>query len=265
MMKKNCLSLILLLAVLGILSTPSPAKADRWGVSTWTEITYTNLDQTAWEIQYSGDPNLKEGVTSSHDSANLILGEAEAWAQLQAGGITPVLKARSEFGIYNLVEPGINVQEMAYARARAQEVYLYTGTESKEFTLTMYLNGSLQGADASLLGSIIAKLGSDVYELENPILGSAYSQLDETGEASESFTFTINPGDFFTVISTLTTSVGQMSEADAYNSLSMSFSDPTGLIPQSTPSTTTVPLPAAVWLFGTGLLGLFSIRRKIGK
>ena len=75
---------------------------------------------------------------------------------------------------------------------------------------------------------------------------------------TDSLTFTVNPGDSFMVHAELTTTAFDGS-VNAMNTFSMDFTDDTGL---QAASIAPVPVPAAVWLFVSGVLGLLSISRR---
>ena len=88
-----------------------------------------------------------------------------------------------------------------------------------------------------------------------------------------SLSFDVMPGDEFLIWASLDVeAVGAGAIADARNTLTMEFFDATGkviddssiLIAEAMADVGVVPLPAAVWLFGTALLGLvgFAKRRK---
>ena len=88
-----------------------------------------------------------------------------------------------------------------------------------------------------------------------------------------SLSFDVMPGDEFLIWASLDVeAVGAGAIADARNTLTMDFFDATGkviddssiLIAEAMADVGVVPLPAAVWLFGTALLGLvgFAKRRK---
>ena len=73
----------------------------------------------------------------------------------------------------------------------------------------------------------------------------------------KSLSFDVSAGETFIIFGELhANSWG--GTADAFNTLQMNFTDDTYI----SAAVTTVPLPAAAWLFGSGLLGLLGISRK---
>ena len=67
----------------------------------------------------------------------------------------------------------------------------------------------------------------------------------------------LNPGDELFVWARLDAKASGGAYADAYNTLTMSFGDGSNIVAGSV-----VPVPPAVWLFGSGLIGLIGIARR---
>ncbi|MGB7933244.1 MAG: VPLPA-CTERM sorting domain-containing protein, partial [Gammaproteobacteria bacterium] len=81
-----------------------------------------------------------------------------------------------------------------------------------------------------------------------------------TSDLNDQLQITLNNGDEFYVLAALTAAAdGTESIADAFSTFGMNFNT-TQLVPAAV-----VPLPAAVWLFGSGLLGLIGISRRMKK
>lgn len=91
-------------------------------------------------------------------------------------------------------------------------------------------------------------------------LGRSSLRLDlNAGQQTktDSIAITLNPGDEIFVWAGLEAGGTRDGFGDAFNTLTMSYSDDTGLAP-----TGVIPVPAAVWLFGSGLLGLAALARR---
>lgn len=95
--------------------------------------------------------------------------------------------------------------------------------------------------------------------------GLRWSNLFNDGSSpslTDTLSFTVNAGESFGIYADL--SAGSfMGTADAFNTLTLDFTtvDPNGDLSAIAPLTS-IPLPAAVWLFGSGLVGLFGFARK---
>lgn len=77
------------------------------------------------------------------------------------------------------------------------------------------------------------------------------------------FTFSVVAGESFGIFAEL--SAGSFRGfADAFSTLTMGFEDDEFITAVNTPSMSVVPVPAAVWLFGTALLGLAGFTRRKG-
>ena len=104
--------------------------------------------------------------------------------------------------------------------------------------------------------------------LQTPIgnpLGSLSLDInpDAPSPVSGDMSFTLNPGDVFTLYAYLNADTSSWgAESDAYHSLTMDVDHPEMLAPQRW----AVPVPASAWLLGSGLAYLVSlVRKKKGK
>jgi len=82
---------------------------------------------------------------------------------------------------------------------------------------------------------------------------------DGTHSLTDSVSFDIAAGDTFTIYAELK-AVTFGGHADAFSTLGMTFDDISNLAALGPMSA--VPVPAAVWLFGSGLLGLIGVARR---
>ncbi len=97
---------------------------------------------------------------------------------------------------------------------------------------------------------------------DNP--GLNYSNLINRGSdpvVLDIFTFSVVAGENFGIFAEL--SAGSFRGfADAFSTLTLGFEDDEFISAVNTPSMSVVPLPAAVWLFGTALLGIAGFSRR---
>lgn len=162
------------------------------------------------------------------------------------------------------------------ATAFGSQGYTYTGTDPFMFTLDYNLHGSV-GANPTgsinnneLRADVAILIGNDLewypsfatlvyevaYNLDRVAVDSLFITEGIDTNTSGSISFELNSGDEFYVIG----SMGARSVdgfADGWNTLSFNFEDDTGLVAVSA-----VPVPAAVWLFASGIVGLASIARR---
>ncbi len=193
---------------------------------------------------------------------------ARASADLATVGYLPELR----------VETFAGENRGGFAEAFAIQGFTYDGIDPFSFTLNYNLHGSVSAnptgslsnnqlrADvAILIGSDLeyyADFGTLVYEiafgLENVGTDSLFITSGSDVNTSGSMTFDLNPGDDFYIV----TSMGARSVdgfADGWGTFTMTFDDDTGL---TAATVSAVPVPAAVWLFASGLIGLAGIARR---
>ena len=94
--------------------------------------------------------------------------------------------------------------------------------------------------------------------------GLSFSNLFNGGSSPlllDTLTFTVGAGETFGILATLSAGSFQ-GTADAFNTLSLEFEDDSGIRALTIPDVGQVPLPAAVWMFGAGLLGLLGFTQK---
>jgi len=208
-----------------------------------------------------------EGITNTGvSSVSGFRGDASASAQLTGGLNTPVLKAKSEFGVQG---------------------YTYNGPDGS-LTLNIDLDGLVTDLDSD---PIETKVFMEVvlYDTENfyftshrPTLdfeagatpltqndideseASVLLQLDYSNPTNDSGQISIDvvTGDEFYIWAFLraeSESGLNIASADAFNTGTMNFLGNPDLVAAS-PSA--IPVPAAIWLFGSGFIGLAGLARR---
>jgi len=167
------------------------------------------------------------------------------------------------------------------AEAYAFQTYQNTSSSSQTFTINLSLHGVVTNSPTSrLLSDIGIYAGTSMSSNASDCVGGYGGYLsgfntfmcgDNIGETRlridsgtqtvlDTLSFTIAAGETFTTYSTLEAlTVG--GSVNALNTLNINFDDTTNLKALGEmPSP--VPVPAAVWLFGSGLLGLIGVTRR---
>lgn len=166
-----------------------------------------------------------------------------------------------------------NTDGIAKASSWGLNTYTYAGA-STTITLDINLTGMLSNP-----GSAFTNIEADVYIINpNDLFGMPFTNISAffgegvfpitqtsvsigdalTTSATDSLSITLNDGDEFAVWALLYIGGGNGGQVQAMNSLDLTFSNNTGL---SSPASV-VPVPAAIWLFASGLLGLVGIARR---
>jgi hypothetical protein len=211
------------------------------------------------------------------------LPEYKAEAGLGGSSFTPLLKALAS-------NPNsINPDDRTSSTAEAYQRFQNTSGSQLDVTLTISLDADFTstgpGADSYALADVYVYGGSAFEIIDSPIcgngrlgqsmmLGDAYlcgqrfdranmfleadpTQPTSSGSLVRDLLFSIAPGEFIGVYGILRANAVDGS-SDAFNTLSMAFDD----ISQANLQAASIPVPAAAWLFGSGLLGLISIARR---
>jgi hypothetical protein len=229
-------------------------------------VSTTSINCTSYCDSFTVDGGEYINSASATDNAY-----ATATASADYAGTSsylPTLKASAS--------SGSNTQAGAYAFGA--QGYTYAGADTT-ITLDFNLHGSVSdnatGSADNFVDAYIAVIvgnslnwdpyfGTLVYE-DAPNLGynvpgvqSLFitSGLDQN--APGSITFDVTNGMNFYVVASMN-ALSQNGYADASHTLTMNFNDDTGL---TAASVSTVPVPAAAWLFGSGLIGLFGVARR---
>jgi hypothetical protein len=202
-------------------------------------------------------------------------GTISSSVELQGGLSIPILKAKAA---------SVDADGWVSAMAMGIQGYQFTGSDNTTISL-----------DSGLTGSVINTSGSDVTGLSvgvwlimddpavvfptvttmsdlllqialMPVVDSFSWEDLSTGVVDRSTTttdtldqlqLTLNNGDEFYVLAALTAAADGMSAvADSFSTFEMGFNT-TELVPA-----TVVPVPAAAWLFCSGLIGLIGISRR---
>jgi hypothetical protein len=175
------------------------------------------------------------------------------------------------------VKASADVGKRGSANARGIQGYTYNGADTT-ITLDFNLHGSVgsnpSGYERNVLSTDIAVLtgslfgwtqdfGTLLYESFGTTLVETKSVFISSGldqNVSDSITFDVTDGLEFYVVAFMSASSAN-GFADASSTLSLQFQNDTGL---SAAAVSAVPVPATVWLFGSGLIGLMGVaRRKI--
>lgn len=217
-----------------------------------------------------------QGIASSElSSINETRGSASASAALSGGLSTPVLKAKSAA---NAILKG------AFSSAFALQGYTYNGP-GETLTLNINLNGvindpEMDASDTNVSLDVVlyqtnpfifftshrptleAEAGAKPLKQPNNSEASLRLQLDWTNPTSASGSISLNvaTGDEFYLYALLganSKSGTNSTSADAFNTGTMSFLGNPNLVAAGV-----VPVPAAMWLFGSGLIGLVGIARR---
>ncbi|MDB4517021.1 VPLPA-CTERM sorting domain-containing protein [Crocinitomicaceae bacterium] len=209
-----------------------------------------------------------EFSASAFTSLSNADGTGQTSANLSGSSLLPVLGAEGFSGSNSRID----------SWAVGMLGYTYMGATSTTISLDIALDGERGGTtnpfDAWVNSNVAVILGdvndffthyeTFIFEVVPGTpglseLGTSNLSLDlnvglqtKTG----SIGFTLNPGDEFFVWAGLNAGGIRDGFGDAFNTLSMSYSDDTGISPS------VVPVPAAFWLFGSGLLGLIGIARR---
>ncbi len=212
-------------------------------------------------------------------------GSAGASVQIPASGLSvPVLRARAESSMDNFFVSGA---------ALAIQAYQFTGADNTDISLDVSLDGfvnkplsssDLTGLEVNVwimsasapfifpanpvpVAELVAQIFLDSFPVDPFIASMAWDAADNgTGAINRSTTstdvadrlkFTLDNGDEFYLMAALSAGAdGNGASAISWSTLTMDFNT------QELLTASAVPLPAAVWLFGTGLLGLVGIARR---
>ena len=258
---------------LSLVSTADAALVN-WGARAITSV----ADCPSFCTDFNFGPTLGgENVADSGiSSVSEFRGDARASASLTGGLSTPVLKAEST------ANPNTNG---AFATAFGVQGYTYNGA-GETLTLDIFLDGLVSDPEMDPLdtrvtlevvfyapdpfafisdrGTLDFEVGATPLSQPDSSEASVFLQLDHTNPTNDSGQISIDvaTGDEFYIWALLraeSQSGLAATSADAFDTGTMSF---VGNPDLTAASAAVIPLPAAIWLFGSGLLGLVGIARR---
>ena len=245
------------------------ALLNQWG--SFTQISTLNCDAdpcNSVSNQVIGPTDFAPLSTFSDVTySDATFGSAEAHANVSAasGLNTPNLRAQAA------ANAGVGVLGVA----RGVDAYTYLGATPTTIDLIVTLTGTVTNPNDARFTRILADvyvMDADQAEALFPLGGDSIllqSRLPTPDSTSiglsassplniavGAVSFEANPGDSFYVLANLATQAFDTGTAVSMNSLSMSFAGDPELVAASS---TVVPVPAAVWLFGSGLVALIGL------
>jgi len=247
----------------------NPAQAATWGVEVGV-ATASPCPSFCGGFGGVFDSSFDGGAFSgtAYTSLNNAWGDGQASANLSGPTLLPVLGAEGFSGPNSL----------AGSSAVGMRGYTYSGATATTISLDIALDGERGGTvfsnDAWVESNVAVILGDvNAFVTDYPTfifevvpltpglseLGTSNLSLDLNAgpqTKADSINFTLNPGDEFFVWAGIEAGGVRDGFGDAFNTLSMSYSDDTGI------TASAVPIPAAVWLFSSGMLGLVGIARR---
>lgn len=250
----------------------SPASAASFG-------TYVDIF-ALYDIETDGG----HGVSTASASGSGLIdgsgidGEYTYMAEVDYSGPSylPVLRAKStNTGIY----------DDSATRARTIAYQTYTSAIDQTISLDINLHAIVDALDGNPTSesntrarSFISVWGDPNFRVTSDNCGQplfedlsmcgsqlGFSSLeiresDNVTDLPDSLSFSLSAGDTFGIYASLTaTSVN--GSTNAFDTLDLSFSDDTFIDVVEVPGAV-VPVPAAVWLFGSGLMGLVGLARR---
>jgi len=265
--------LILVSAVLGSTSSQASTVGAAVGGGLWAENTDGGISSN---YAYVEGNETTDGSLSGAYQFNY-----RAEASFNVGALTPVLRAEAfSDDLSALSDPFIS------AEAYGLQTYQNTSGTTQTYMLNLNLDGDVLQAPGSsyidaevgifagidivssfsLCGSgvsanYLAGFGSWICgsQIDTGFLTSIEISGNGPQTVLDTVSFDIAAGDTFTIYAELL-ALTFGGYADAFSTLDMTFDDTTNLAALGPMAT--VPVPAAAWLFGSGLVGLIGIARR---
>ena len=252
------------------LIVPMSSMAASWGTGASSSTSACVATTSTCNVGTAGNfgpyvDNVDTATASS--SISDTRGAAEAHASLNNTSGIEMVRLRGQ--------AASNTGGITHASAWGLNTYTYTGAGA-----TVSLDINLTGAFSNPEGSSFTKLEADIYVIHPddisgvpftnlsglfgegifPIAETSVSISDNVTTAdSDSLSITLTNGDEFSIWAILFVDAADGAQVHSMNSLNMNFSDNTGL---TSAGVSAVPVPAAVWLFGSGLLGMIAVARR---
>jgi hypothetical protein len=260
------------------------ATLDQFGARATTSVTSCYQ----WSpCSYNLSGNAEGGVGEISTSTSAISsyhGHTQANAALSGGLSSPILKADAFANPIGTGGPQFTNPNGTMGTAFAVQGYTYTGA-GETLTLDIGLDGVINDRqydanntkvtmevvlfDASQNfvfesnRDVLSSLGAVPLTQSGGGVASALLTLDHTNPTTDNASISIDVvnGDeiyLWALLSAEAKSGVNATSADAFNTGTMGFQGTPNLVAASSP----VPVPAAVWLFGSGLLGLLGVVRR---
>lgn len=272
MIRTNLSLAVLVLAATSFLAFPGVAQAAIGGI-----LPESGYGVSAGVSDFNNCPSFCTGAVNfdsdggefefTASASSNTYGEFRASANYDAtSSFLPILKAYA----------GASPTGGSSASAFGIQTYIYEGAAAKAFTLDFELDAVLaaNGGSATATGEVAVFLGTTpfftsdfgtlLFEGVNPAdqLGDDSIFFDTVGSQSDtgSLTFTVEPGDIFSVAAGLRSSVRRGGLVDAENTFTSSFTDDTGLTPVAVPNA--VPEPTSLVMLGFCTLALAARRSR---
>lgn len=267
----NLSKLVLISTVVGSTSSQAMTIGATVAGGLWGENTDGGI---GFNYAYVEGTNITDGSLPESVQFNY-----RAEATFNVGALTPVLRAEAfADDLTPMHDPHIR------GEAYGLQTYQNTSGTTQTYTLNLNLDGDVLSAPGSsyIDAEVGIFTGIDIVAnasscgatrewmagFSSWICGSQletgftpYIEIAADGPQSltDSVSFDIAAGDTFTIYAELT-ALTFGGYADAFSTLGMTFDDTSNLAALG--PMPTVPIPAAVWLFGSGLLGLIGLARR---
>ena len=215
------------------------------------------------------------GELTSISSLDVTDGNGQAQATFVGTSLLPELSAEA------FSNSGFRSSRVE-SNATGMQQYSYSGA-TNDITLSAVIDDAASG-EATIRGDIAViiaangedvpittRLGDLIFEIipgtnNLDLLGSDFEFLLVSGAletVSLDVNFTVNNGDSIFVWSQLLARGIRGGTADAFNTMSLSFSDPTGFAPVLGGDSVQVPEPSTLGLLAAGLVGLIMRRKRV--
>ncbi|KGJ91906.1 hypothetical protein [Colwellia psychrerythraea] len=234
-----------------------------------TLVDTTTAECSSYCTNYSSTFDGGEMQASAESTINGSGSSASALSDLTGSTYLPNLKVKST----------ASANYSGVANAYAVQRYKYTGPSYKTISINLNLHGSSMENTANdetyISSNTGIVMGAELdyypnfdllYELGTEFAAVASMRIRNGIDVNEAgvLNFDVNPGDIFFVISDMK-ATAQDGYSDAWNTLTMNFTDPTNLVAASAPTgpVPSIPEPKIILLF---VFALFSLNmRRLNK